>query len=40
MVLDPPTVDDVHERLRAMGIDASHEDAATMRELVAETLET
>jgi len=40
MVLDPPTVDDVHERLRAMGIDASREDAATMRELVAETLET
>lgn len=40
MALNAPTVEDVVGRLDEMGIDASREEAATMRELVAETLET
>lgn len=40
MALNSPTVEDVAARLDEMGIDASREEAVTMRELVAETLET
>jgi len=38
--LNPPTVGDVQRRLDEMGIDASAEVAATMRDLLGETLET